>query len=425
MIDIGQFHRVADPQGSAVRLFLTDQHAEQGGFTRAVRADHANDAAFGQLEVETVDQQAVAEAFAQLRRLHDQLAEPGAGWNVEFLGFIALLEFLRFQFFKAGQTGFALGMAALGIGAHPFQFRLHRLGMRGFLLLLDLQALFLLFQPGGIIAFPGDALTAIQFENPAGHVVEEVAVMGDGNHRTGIVLKETLQPGHGFGVEMIGRFVEQQHVGLGEQQAAQGDPPALAAGQLGDIRLPGRQAQGVGGNIQSAVEIMAVRRLQVGLQVGLFGSQFLEIGVRIGVGGVDLVQPGLRGLDRFDGLFDIAAHVLGRIELRFLRQKADFDSSLRAGLAENLGIEAGHDAQQGGFARAVQAEDANLGPGEEGQGNVLENFPLGRHDFAHAVHGVDVLGHANGSSGVVKNKAVNLTIERHGVKGGGNEKPRH
>jgi hypothetical protein len=67
---------------------------------------------------------------------------------------------------------------------------------------------------------------------------------------------------------------------------------------------------------------------------------------------------------------------------------------LRPGFAKNIGINPGHDAQQGGFAGAVQAEYANLGAGEERQGNVFEDFPLGRYHFAHAVHGVDVLGHA-------------------------------
>jgi hypothetical protein len=79
--------------------------------------------------------------------------------------------------------------------------------------------------------------------------------------------------------------------------------------------------------------------------------------------------------------------------LRLLGQEADFDARLWAGFAENVGINAGHDAQQGGFAGAVQTEHADFGAGEERQGNVLEDFPLGRHDLAHAVHGVDVLGH--------------------------------
>ncbi len=110
---------------------------------------------------------------------------------------------------------------------------------------------------------------------------------------------------------------------------------------------------------------MAVGGVQVGFQFGLFGGQLVEIGVRVGVGGIDFIEPGLSGLDRRDGFFDVAAHVLAGIELRLLRQEADVDAGLRAGFAENVGVDAGHDAQQGGFAGAVQTEHADLGAGEE------------------------------------------------------------
>ena len=217
--------------------------------------------------------------------------------------------------------------------------------------------------------------------------------MGDGDHGAWIILQEALQPGHRFGVEVIGRFVKQQHVRLGQQQAAQGDAAFFATGQLGHVCIPGRQAQGVGGDIQGAVEIMAVGGVQIGFEVGLFGGQLVEIGLGIGIGGVDFVEPRQGVFDRRDRFLDVAAHVLAGVELWLLRQEADMDAGLRTGLAENIGIDAGHDAQQGGFARAVQTEYANLGAGEERQGNILEDLALGRDNLAHAVHGVDVLGH--------------------------------
>jgi hypothetical protein len=41
------------------------------------------------------------------------------------------------------------------------------------------QPLGLLLQPAGIIALVGDAAAAVEFEDPAGDVVEEIAVVGD------------------------------------------------------------------------------------------------------------------------------------------------------------------------------------------------------------------------------------------------------
>ena len=45
------------------------------------------------------------------------------------------------------------------------------------------HALLLLLQPGGIIALVGNAAAAIELEDPARHIVEEVAVMGHDQDR--------------------------------------------------------------------------------------------------------------------------------------------------------------------------------------------------------------------------------------------------
>ncbi|MCI1710681.1 MAG: hypothetical protein LKM39_10580 [Chiayiivirga sp.] len=66
--------------------------------------------------------------------------------------------------------------------------------------------------------FQGMPRAAVEFEDPLGGVVEEVAVVGDGHHGAGEALQELLQPVHRFGVQVVGRLVEQQHVGLGQQQ---------------------------------------------------------------------------------------------------------------------------------------------------------------------------------------------------------------
>ena len=182
LIDIGQFHGLAETQFAAVGLFLFGDHAEQRGLAGAVRTDHADDAAARQGEGQIVDQQSLAIGFADLRRLDDQITEPRAGRDIQFLGLAALLVFLRGQFLEARQARLALGVSSLGRGAHPFQFGLDGALPRDFLLLLHRQALVLLLQPGGVIAFPGYAVAAIQFQNPAGDVVEKIAIMRDGDH---------------------------------------------------------------------------------------------------------------------------------------------------------------------------------------------------------------------------------------------------
>ncbi len=138
---------------------------------------------------------------------------------------------------------------------------------------------------------------------------------------------------------------------------------------------------------------MPIAGLDDAFQSRLFGGQGVKIRIRFGIGGIDCIKAGQRVLDVRQGLLDIAADGFGRIQLRLLRQVANVDAGLGAGLTVELGIDPRHDAQQGGFARAVQAQHANLGTGEKGQGNVPEDLAFGGHDLAHAVHGINVLSH--------------------------------
>jgi hypothetical protein len=130
-----------------------------------------------------------------------------------------------------------------------------------------------------------------------------------------------------------------------------------------------------------------------GFQLGLLGGQGVEVGVRLGIGGIDLFQPLLRGQGAADALLHRLAHGLFGVELGLLRQVADLQARHRDGFALDVLVQARHDLEQGGLARAVQAQHADLGAGEEGQGDVLQDLPLRRHDLADAVHGEDVLRH--------------------------------
>ena len=83
----------------------------------------------------------------------------------------------------ACQARLALRLPRARRHAHPFELALPACaGGRGFLLLLR-QPLLLLLEPGGVVALPRNAGAAIELEDPAGDVVEEVAVVRDGDHR--------------------------------------------------------------------------------------------------------------------------------------------------------------------------------------------------------------------------------------------------
>lgn len=130
-----------------------------------------------------------------------------------------------------------------------------------------------------------------------------------------------------------------------------------------------------------------------GLQARLLGGQRVEVGIGLGVSGVHLFQLGLGGKHFAHGLFHTLAHRVLRVELGFLGQVADLDPRHGDGFAFDFLVHTRHDLEQGGFARAVQAQHADLGAGEEAQGDVFQDLPLGRHGLGDAVHRINVLGH--------------------------------
>src|SRR5262249_50843586 len=151
----------------------------------------------------------------------------------------------------------ALGLAALGVLAHPLELLLHGLGMGFLALLLGLEAGFLLPQPGAVVSLPWGATAAVEDEQPLGGGVEEAAVGGDRDDGAREALQEHFEPFDRFGVQVVGRLVEQQHVGLRQQQLAQRDAALLAAGKQADLGVPRRQAKRVGGDLELVLRIGA------------------------------------------------------------------------------------------------------------------------------------------------------------------------
>ncbi len=154
-------------------------------------------------------------------------------------------------------------------------------------------------------------MAAVEFEYPAGHVVEEVAIVGDRDHGAGKVLEEAFQPGDRFRVEVVGRFVENQHVGVRQQQSAQRDTAFFTARQVFYCRVPRRQAQRVGGDIELAFEIPGARGIDFLLHFGLLRQQVVHFIIGHGLGKlhVDRVEAIQQCLGFGDAEFDIAAHV--------------------------------------------------------------------------------------------------------------------
>ena len=224
LLDIGHLDGLADDDFTAVGLLLAGNHPEQRRFTGTVGADDADDGTGGHDETEIIDQHPVAVALGDVLELEHRIAQPLSHRNEDFLGFVALLVVVGAELFKALQTRLALGLAPLRVLTHPLQLLADGPLTSRFARLFGLESVFFLIEPVGVIALVRNTLTAIEFENPLGRVVEEVAIVRDRNDRTGELGQKHLQPFDAFGIKVVGGLVEQQHIGARQQQAAQGHP---------------------------------------------------------------------------------------------------------------------------------------------------------------------------------------------------------
>lgn len=138
---------------------------------------------------------------------------------------------------------------------------------------------------------------------------------------------------------------------------------------------------------------MAVVRTDNLFELALLCGKLIEVRIRLGVFGIDFVQT-LQRVNHFgDRFFHGLAHGVLRVELRLLRQVADFDAGLRTRFTFDLGVDTGHDAQQGRFTGAVQTEHTDFRAVEKAEGDIFQNMTFRRNHFADTMHGINELSH--------------------------------
>ena len=186
--------------------------------------------------------------------------------------------------------------------------------------------------------------------------------MGNEDDVARIINEMLFEPGDAFGVEVVGRFVEQQDRRLFEQQPGQRDAALFTARQAFDAPVARRTTQRFHRDFELVVERPAVDRVDLFLQLAHFGHQRVEVGVlgRIGHQRADLVEAIEHVGDGADAVHDIFLHRLRRIEFGFLRQIAEGNPLARPRFAGEIGIDARHDFHQRRLAGAVGPDDADL-----------------------------------------------------------------
>ncbi len=105
--------------------------------------------------------------------------------------------------------------------------------------------------------------------------------MRDEQHRADKIVQQPFQPFDGFEIQMVGRFVEDQHIRLDHQCLRQRHALALPAGHVADAFV-GVQIQPRDRGLDARLHRPAVLRLELGLQVLHFFQQRFHVRIRFG-----------------------------------------------------------------------------------------------------------------------------------------------
>jgi hypothetical protein len=90
--------------------------------------------------------------------------------------------------------------------------------------------------------------------------------VGDRDDRALVLGQVLLEPGDRLGVEVVGGLVQQQQVGRAQQQPAERDAAALAAGERCSRRRPAAAGAGVHRVFELRVEVPGVGGVDLGLE---------------------------------------------------------------------------------------------------------------------------------------------------------------
>ena len=268
----------------------------------------------------------------------------------------------RGEFVVAVHAVAGLGGARGRAAPDPFEFALEELLAAGFLGLVVGLAQGLAFEEGGVVALVGEERAVSQFHDAGGYAVEEVAVVRDEQASARIRLEELFQPFDGLHVEMVGRLVEDEQVGLGQQRAAERDASFFPARETAREPVGGGGAQVVDERADTVFDLPAVEVVDVVEQfAGAVGVRRLVLVLG------DEVQDGLRAGE--DVLFD----GLVVVQLEILRQVARDEFAASDDLARVGRDDPGGDAQERALARAVAADQADAVALVDGERGLVED----------------------------------------------------
>ena len=206
--------------------------------------------------------------------------------------------------------------------------------------------------------------------------------MRNAKHRALVLLQMLLQPVNRLGIQVVCRLVQEQHIGLLQQQPTKCHTTALSATEFCDFLVVRWTAQCVHGDAQFRVELPCIQCVDFVLHRCLAVHQLLHF-IRVVQDlfvhelHVDLLIF-LQDVHNFlSALLNHLAHRFGFVQFRFLRQVTDRVPLGPHHLSLKGVIQSRDDLHHGGLSRPVVSDDANFGSVKERQVNVLQDVLAG------------------------------------------------
>ena len=215
------------------------------------------------------------------------------------------------------------------------------------------------------------------------HVIDQVDnfidkgnVVGNEDEGIFVFLQVALEPCDMLFVQIVGGLVQQQDLGLFQQQLGQQDLGTLTAAQIGDVmvKTQRQQTQRTGNFLNTGIDHIEI----VGIQHTLDLTQFIHEGIHLFGRSIaqlvaDLVHAGLQIEEPAEGRAQniLNGHTGGKGSV--LIEVAGADIARPFDLAFVGHQLAGDDIHKGRLAFAVGADQADVFTAQQAEGYVLEN----------------------------------------------------
>ena len=232
---IGDAHVVPERARAPGLFFHAREDFTERGLARAVHADDGNAVALADLKVQRL--QNIAHAIVALCELFEtDNSLPALRRLGEFESDLVVLVFqfdalhLVELFHAALHHGGFVGRGTEAVDEALCLRNLALLVGGGTLELLAARSAFA--HEERVVAVVKIHPALLKGEGAVGQIVEQPAVVADENDGARISVEIFLKPDHGFDVEMVGRFIQQQHAWLREQEFRQGNAHLPAAAEF-------------------------------------------------------------------------------------------------------------------------------------------------------------------------------------------------